>query len=118
MIELGNDMENKPKTFIEMKLPLVWLLSSVAIICGALLSMYVTFVGYGKTIEGLTKTVERLDTKTDTRDERLSTLLQTTIEIKAQLSEQDRRLMRNETDIKELRGNVEEIRRSQRWIPK
>ena len=118
MIEQANDMDNKPTKLIEMKLPLVWLLSSVVIICGALLSMYVTFIGYGKNIEALTKTVDRLDTKTDTRDERLSTLLQTTIEIKAQLSEQDRRLMRNESDIKELRGNVEEIRRSQRWAPK
>ena len=118
MIETVNDMDNKPQKFIEMKLPLVWLLGSVAIIAGSLVSMYVTFIGYGKTLDVLTKTVERLDTKTDTRDERLSTLLQTTIEIKAQLSEQDRRLMRNESDIKELRGNVEEIRRTQRWAPK
>ena len=36
MIEQANDMDNKPTKFIEMKLPLVWLLSSVAIRPGAM----------------------------------------------------------------------------------
>lgn len=110
--------EVRPVKWIEMKLPLVWLLSAAGFVIAGMLGLYLQFQNYGRDINTLTKAVNRLEDKMENRDDRIGVLVQSTIEIKSQLTAQDLRMLRTEADIKEVRHNIEEVRRSQRWMPK
>lgn len=115
--EMNSD-QPKIQKIIEIKFPITWLLGVAFLIISIVATAYFKFDGYGREIQALTQTVERLSTKTDTRDERISAVLTTTIEIKAAQTNQDQRLIRTESDIRDLRLRVEELNRTQRWMPK
>lgn len=109
------EMNNAPKIqiqrMVEMKLPLTWLMSSVVAILFGFGVLYQKF-------DTMQVNFTKLDAKTDIRDDRMQTLIQSTIETKAQISAQDQRLIRLESDQKDLRTTVESIRNVQRWAPK
>lgn len=108
----------RPQRLIEMKLPLVWLLGGVVSVLFSLGGLYVKF-------DTLSQNLTKLDAKTDIRDDKMQTLLSTSIEIKSQISAQDQRMLRAEGDVKDLRADlngirneVQTLRNGQRWIPK
>jgi predicted small secreted protein len=114
------DMNTTPKIqkIIELKFPITWLLGVAFLICSVAVTAYFKFDGYGKDIQALTETVKTLSAKTDNRDDRIGAIIQSTIEIKAGQNGAELRLARAEADLRELRANIEEVRRNQRWIPK
>ena len=108
----------KVQKIIELKLPLTYLITAVVTLLFALGGLYVKF-------DTLSQTVTRLDTKTDQRDDRIQVLLQTSVEIKSQISAQDQRMIRAESDVKEIRADFNSLRNevnrlnaNQRWMPK
>jgi hypothetical protein len=114
------EMNERPKVqnIVQMKFPITWLIGACVVVLSGLLALYVTFLDYGRDIKALTNTVNALNAKTDTRDDRITAIVQSTIEMKASQSGAEYRLQRAEGDVKELRNTVEELRRNQRWMPK
>ncbi len=109
--EAGQDMNERPQKIIDAKLPLPWLIGSV---CAVVFSMGGVFVKLDAVGVSLTK----LEAKTDTRDERISSLMQTLIRQQGKNDAQDAQIQRNASDISDVKRNVEELRESQRWMPK
>ncbi|WVW77383.1 hypothetical protein Bhz58_00052 [Stenotrophomonas phage vB_SmaS_Bhz58] len=109
--EAGQDMNERPQKIIDAKLPLPWLIGSA---CAVVFSMGGVFVKLDAVGASLTK----LEAKTDTRDERISTLAQSLIQQAGKNDAQDAQITRNAADITDLKRDVEDIRKSQRWMPK
>lgn len=60
----------------------------------------------------------KLEQKTDTRDERIQTVQQTVLTMQGKNDMQDAQLSRIAVDFADMKRDVEEIRKHQRWAPK
>lgn len=122
MTELAseNAMNDQPKVqrIIEMKFPITWLIGFAMLLSSGILAVYTKFTDYGRDIQVLTATVNNLNAKTDTRDDRITAVVQEMIQVKAASAALTERVIRTEGDLKESRGVIEELRRNQRWMPK
>jgi len=122
MTELAseNAMNDQPKVqrIIEMKFPITWLIGFAMLLSSGILAVYTKFTDYGRDIQVLTATVNNLNAKTDTRDDRITAVVQEMIQVKAGSAALTERMSRAESDLKESRGVIEELRRNQRWMPK
>lgn len=116
--EMNTEQKPKVNRLIEMKYPITWLIGAVSVVLAALFAQYITFLDYGRDIKSLTNTVNQLNAKTDTRDDRISAVIQETIQIKASQANLLDRLQRTESDLKDSRIEIGELRRNQRWMPK
>lgn len=104
-------MNERPQKIIDAKLPLPWLIGSV---CAIVFS----FGGLFFKVDAVGQSVAKLEQKTDTRDERISTLAATLIQQQGKNDTQDAQIQRNAADIGEIKRDVEDLRKSQRWMPK
>lgn len=120
MNEQADEMTDQPKVqkIIEMKFPITWLIGTAGVLLSLSAAAYFKFDGYGKDIQTLTKTVETLASRTETRDDRITAVMQEIIQVKASQTNLVDRLQRAESDLKDSRNTVEEVRRNQRWMPK
>lgn len=109
--EAGQDMNERPQKIIDAKLPLPWLIGSA---CAVVFSMGGVFVKLDSVGQSLTK----LEAKTDTRDERLSALAQTLIQQAGKNDVQDAQIIGVQNETRDLRRDVEDLKKNQRWMPK
>lgn len=96
---------------IDAKLPLPWLIGSA---CAVVFSMGGVFVKLDAVGTALTK----IEAKTDTRDDRISTLAQSLIQQQGKNDVQDAQVSALQNETRELRRDVEEVKKSIRWMPK
>ena len=109
--EFGSNMHERPQKIIDAKLPLPWLIGSA---CAVIFSMGGLFVKLDAVGTALTK----LEVKTDTRDDRINLLTQSLIQQQGKNDIQDAQIQRNASDITDLKNSNEDIRKTQRWMPK
>lgn len=104
-------MNERPTKIIDAKLPLPWLIGSA---CAVVFSMGGVFVKLDSVGASLTK----LEAKTDTRDDRINVLAQTLIQQQGKNDVQDAQITGVKNEARDLRRDVEEIKKNQRWMPK
>lgn len=109
--EAGQDMNERPQKIIDAKLPLPWLIGCATAIVFSMGGVFVKLDAVGSSLS-------KLEAKTDNRDERISTLAQSLIQQAGKNDTQDAQITRNAADITDLKRDVEDIRKSQRWMPK
>lgn len=103
--------EPRPQKIIDAKLPLPWLIGSA---CAVVFSMGGVFVKLDAVGASLTK----LEAKTDNRDDRISTLAQSLIQQQGKNDVQDSQITGVQNETRDLRRDVEDLKKSQRWMPK
>lgn len=106
-----DDMNERPQKVIDAKLPLTWLIGTAAAV---VFSMGGVFFKLDSVSSSLTK----LEAKTDNRDDRITTLAASLIQQQGKNDTQDAQITRAQSDISDIRRDVDEIRKSQRWMPK
>ena len=104
-------MNEHPTKIIDAKLPLPWLIGSA---CAVVFSMGGVFVK----LDAIGQSVTKLERKTDMRDERISTLAATLIQQQDKNDSQEAQIQRNAAEIGEIKRDVEDLRKSQRYMPK
>lgn len=109
--EAGQDMNERPQKIIDAKLPLPWLIGCATAIVFSMGGVFVKLDAVGSSLS-------KLEAKTDNRDERISSLMQTLIQQQGKNDTQDAQIQRNASDISDVKRDVEELRKSQRWMPK
>lgn len=109
--EAGQDMNERPQKIIDAKLPLPWLIGCATAIVFSMGGVFVKLDAVGSSLT-------KLEAKTDNRDERISALMQTLIQQQGKNDTQDAQISRNQSDISDLKRDVEEVKKSQRWMPK
>lgn len=96
---------------IDAKLPLPWLIGSV---CAVVFSIGGVFVKLDAVGTSLTK----LEAKTDVRDDRINVLSQSLIQQSGKNDVQDAQLDSVQSETRDIRRDVEELKKNQRWMPK
>ena len=109
--EAGQDMNERPQKIIDAKLPLPWLIGSA---CAIVFSMGGVFVK----LDAVGSAVQKIEAKTDSRDERINVLAQTLIQQQGKNDVQDAQMSATQNEVRDLRRDVEEIKKNQRWMPK
>lgn len=109
--EAGHDMNERPQKIIDAKLPLPWLIGSA---CAIVFSMGGVFVK----LDAVGSAVSKIEAKTDSRDERISTLAQSLIAIQGRNDVQDAQIQGTQSEVRDMKRDIEEIKKSQRWMPK
>jgi hypothetical protein len=107
----GFEMHERPQKIIDAKLPLPWLIGCA---CAVVFSMGGVFVKLDAVGIALTK----MEAKTDLRDERITTLSTALIQQQGRNETQDAQINRNQSDIAEIKRDLDEIGKNQRWMPK
>lgn len=97
--------------FVDMKITITWLISAAASVVLALGGVYLK-------LDNVSNTVSELKVKTDIRDERISEVRSSIEQIKGANDVQNVTLTRHTQDIVDLRRDIDDIRKNQRWMPK
>lgn len=105
------ELNERPQRIIDAKLPLPWLIGSA---CAIVFSMGGVFVK----LDAVGSSVAKLEAKTDTRDDRINVLAQTLIQQQGKNDVQDAQITGVQNEARDLRRDVEEIKKNQRWMPK
>lgn len=92
--------QNTPRNNLDTKVPLTWVI-------GAAVTVIVAFSVNTYKVDMLVKAVEKIETKADTRDDKINTLTQSIIQQQSQTS-------RNTEDIGEIKRDVNQLK-LQRW---
>lgn len=103
--------EQRPQKIIDAKLPLPWLIGCASAIVFSMGGVFFK-------LDNVTTSINKLEAKTDNRDDRISAIMQSLIQQQGKNDTQDAQILRAQTDITEVRRDVEDIRKSQRWMPK
>lgn len=96
---------------IDAKLPLPWLIGCA---CAIVFSMGGVFVK----LDNVNTALNKIEAKTDNRDDRITTLAATLIQQQGKNDTQDAAILRIQTDVIEIRRTLDETRKNQRWMPK
>lgn len=107
----NDDMNGRPTKIIDAKLPLPWLIGSA---CAVVFSMGGVFVK----LDSVGASLSKLEAKTDTRDDRINVLAQTLIQQQGKNDVQDAQIIGVQNEARDLRRDVEEIKKNQHWMPK
>jgi septal ring factor EnvC (AmiA/AmiB activator) len=109
--EAGQDMNERPQKIIDAKLPLPWLIGCATAIVFSMGGVFVKLDAVGSSLT-------KLEAKTDNRDERINVLAQSLIQQQGKNDTQDAQIIRAQSDITDIRRDVDDLRKSQRWMPK
>ena len=104
-------MNERPLKVIDAKLPLTWLITSAVAVILAMGGVFMK-------LDNVSVALSKLEAKTDSRDERINLLAQTQIQQQGKNDTQDAQIVRSQSDIVDLKRDIDEIRKSQRWMPK
>lgn len=107
--------QDKPQTgiqkVIDSKLPLPWLLGSSAMILLAMGGLFAK-------MDNVTAAVQELSRKSETRDERMNLISNAIAETRSISMGNTASIVRSEKDIETMRRDIEDLRKTQRWLPK
>ncbi|QBZ71747.1 hypothetical protein [Pseudomonas phage KP1] len=109
------DMHERPQKIIDAKFPLPWLIGSASAIVFSMGGVFVKLDGMSAALNKIETKAEVRDTRTD---ERINVIAQGLIQQSGRNDTQDAQLARAQSDINEVKRDVEDLRKSERWMPK
>lgn len=107
----ARELDRRSHKLIDEKLPLTWLIGSAAAIVIAFATVVVK-------LDNVTSSLTKLELKTDQRDDRITLLIQNIAEVKGKNDTQQTQIDRNYQDLTEVKRNIEDLRRNQKWLTK
>lgn len=99
------------QTVIDTKFPLSWLIGCS---CAIVFSMG----GFAVQVNSMSSALAKMDAKSDARDDRVNLLQQTVLIAQGKADNMASSITRNASDIADLKRDIEELKRSNRWTPK
>lgn len=103
--------QKQASRIIDAKLPLSWLIGTASAVVFAMGGVYFK-------LETVSSSITKLESKTDNRDDRIATLTASLILQQGKNDTQDAQINRNHADIKDMRRDVDDIYKAQKWATK
>lgn len=107
--------QTKPQTgmqkMIDSKVPLVWVMSTSAAILIAMGGLFAK-------VDTMTTQVTDLVKKSESRDDRMNLISSAIAETRGLTMTNIQSINRSEKDIEMMRRDIDDLRKTQRWLPK
>lgn len=103
--------EQGRQTVIDTKFPLTWLIGCT---CAIVFSMG----GFAFKVSSFGESLSKIETKSDARDEKAALLQQMVLIQQGKNETQQSEITRAQSDIGDLKRDLEEMKRKQTWAPK
>ena len=112
------DRQQPSKKILQMEFPVVWLLTTAATVVFLTGSLIFQLNSATTGIADLKAALVEMKITQEKRDDRLTLVSASNIELRSQMNNLQVQLTRLDNDLAEIRKDAADQRRNQRWVPK